>query len=93
MYQDKILTCRDCGKEFVFSAGEQEFYADKGFANDPTRCRDCRRLKKNSAAGAKAEIFEIVCSKCGKVDKVPFEPRHDIPVYCSECFAAMKAKK
>lgn len=47
-YTDRTLTCRDCGREFVFSAGEQEFYAQKGFLNDPVRCPECRRLRKKS---------------------------------------------
>lgn len=38
MYTDKTLVCKDCGNEFVFTAGEQEFYAEKGFQNEPTRC-------------------------------------------------------
>ena len=72
MYEDKTLVCKDCGKEFTFSAGEQEFYAEKGFENEPQRCKECRQARKNSMR---------------KVDKVPFEPRNDKPVYCSECFA------
>ena len=47
MYQDKTLVCKDCGKEFVFTAGEQEFYAQNGFANEPKRCKACRDRKKN----------------------------------------------
>ena len=43
---DKTLVCRDCGSEFVFSVGEQEFYKEKGFENDPVRCQACRRAKK-----------------------------------------------
>ena len=43
---DKTLKCRDCGSEFVFSVGEQEFYKEKGFTNEPTRCISCRRAKK-----------------------------------------------
>ncbi|MCH5161054.1 MAG: zinc-ribbon domain-containing protein [Clostridiales bacterium] len=43
---DKTLTCKDCGKEFVFTAGEQEFYAEKGFTNEPKRCPDCRKANK-----------------------------------------------
>ena len=50
MYQDKTLICKDCGKEFVFTAGEQEFYAEKGFENEPQRCRECRQARKNGAA-------------------------------------------
>ena len=86
MYEDKTLVCKDCGKEFVFSAGEQEFYAEKGFENEPQRCKECRQARKNSMRQNK-EMYEIVCVSCGKVDKVPFEPRNDKPVYCSECFA------
>lgn len=85
MYQDKTLVCKDCGKEFIFTAGEQEFYAEKGFRNEPTRCHDCRVARKNSTRPQK-QMYEIVCASCGKVDTVPFEPRHDRPVYCSECF-------
>ena len=93
MYQDKTLICKDCGKEFVFTAGEQEFYAEKGFENEPQRCRDCRQARKNGAAsGAKPqrEMYTATCAACGKEAKVPFQPREDRPVYCSECFAKMK---
>jgi ssDNA-binding Zn-finger/Zn-ribbon topoisomerase 1 len=47
-YIDRIYTCRDCGQEFVFTAGEQEFYSQKGFLNDPVRCPDCRRARKKA---------------------------------------------
>jgi len=43
---DKTLVCKDCGKDFVFTEGEQQFYAEKGFTNEPTRCKDCRSAKK-----------------------------------------------
>ena len=45
-YQDKTLVCKDCGTEFVFTAGEQQFYAEKGFTNEPQRCPDCRKARK-----------------------------------------------
>lgn len=90
MYQDITLKCKDCGKEFVFTAGEQEFYAEKGFQNQPQRCRDCRNAKKN-AAKPQRELFDAVCAKCGKPAKIPFQPTSDRPVYCSDCFAEMKA--
>lgn len=48
MYQDKVLVCKDCGQEFVWTAGEQEFYAEKGFQNAPVRCKACRAARKNS---------------------------------------------
>jgi CxxC-x17-CxxC domain-containing protein len=45
-FADKTITCRDCGMDFVFTAGEQEFYASKGFVNEPTRCPSCRQARK-----------------------------------------------
>ena len=89
MYQDKTLKCKECGEEFVFTASEQEFYAEKGFQNEPQRCKECRVARKNAAKPAR-ELFTAVCAKCGKEAKIPFEPKSDKPVYCSECFAAMK---
>ncbi|MCC8022960.1 MAG: zinc-ribbon domain containing protein [Clostridiales bacterium] len=85
MYEDKTLTCKECGEEFVFTAGEQEFYAEKGFVNEPQRCKDCRTARKNSAR--QGEMHETVCAECGGVARVRFEPRGDRPVYCSDCFA------
>jgi CxxC-x17-CxxC domain-containing protein len=87
MYTDKTLVCKDCGREFVFSASEQEFYAEKGFENEPQRCRDCRAARKaNRGQGNGRPMFDAVCAECGKPCKVPFEPRNDQPVFCSECF-------
>ena len=77
MYTDKTLTCKECGAEFVFTAGEQEFYAERGFA------------RKNNARPQR-EMFTAVCASCGAEAKVPFQPREDRPVYCSDCFAKMK---
>ncbi len=90
MYQDKTLKCKDCGNDFIFSAGEQEFYAEKGFQNEPQRCKACRDLRKNAAKGAR-EMFTAVCAECGKEAKVPFNPTEGKAVYCSECYAAKKA--
>ena len=89
MYEDKTLVCKECGNEFVFTAGEQEFYAEKGFVNEPQRCKACRDARKNSTR-TEREMFEATCASCGKVAKVPFRPREDPPVYCSECSAQMK---
>ncbi len=91
MYEDKTLICRDCGAEFVFTAGEQAFYAEKGFQNEPTRCKDCRDARKaNRNNGEAREMFETVCAECGKPTRVPFIPKNDRPIYCSECFAARR---
>ena len=92
MYQDKTLKCKDCGNEFVFTAGEQEFYASRGFENEPSRCKDCRVARKNAQKGAR-EMFDTVCVECGKACQVPFKPTEGKPVYCSECFAAKRAEQ
>ena len=87
MFEDKTLVCKECGKEFVFTAGEQEFYAEKGFENEPQRCRECRNARKNKV---QKEMYTATCASCGKEARVPFQPREDRPVYCSECFAKMR---
>ena len=96
MYQDKTLTCRDCGAEFVWSAGEQEFFAQKGFDKPPTRCPECRKKRRTerdggngkpagSANNGPKEMHDIICSNCGKEGQVPFEPR-SASVLCADCF-------
>ena len=92
MFEDKTLVCKECGKEFVFTAGEQEFYAEKGFENEPQRCKDCRVARKNNMR-AQREMYTATCASCGCEAKVPFQPREDRPVYCSECFAKMKGEE
>lgn len=89
MYEDKTLVCKECGSEFVFTAGEQEFYAERGFQNEPQRCKACRDARKNATRPAR-ELFTTTCAKCGKEAKVPFQPSNDRPVYCSECYEQMK---
>lgn len=89
MFQDKTLKCKECGQDFTFTAGEQEFYAQKEFKNEPQRCKSCRDAKK-SAGKAQREMFTTTCANCGGPAKVPFQPNSDRPVYCSDCFAAMK---
>ena len=91
MYTDKTLVCKECGQEFIFTAGEQEFYAEKGFVNEPQRCKACRDARKN-AAKPEREMFDAVCAECGKPCKVPFQPREDRPVHCSECFAKRRGE-
>ena len=92
MYEDKTLVCKECGQEFVFTAGEQEFYAERGFANEPQRCKSCRDSRKQNQR-AERETFTAICASCGKEAHVPFRPREDRPVYCSECFARMKEEE
>ena len=85
MYDDKTLKCRDCDEDFIFTAGEQEFYAERGFQNEPQRCKNCRDARKS--ASRSREFFTATCAACGGEAKVPFEPKTDRPVYCSDCFA------
>lgn len=89
MYDDKTLVCKECGSNFTFTAGEQEFFAEKGFTNEPQRCKNCRDVRKSSAKSER-EMFTATCASCGAEAKVPFRPREDRPVYCSDCFAKMK---
>ena len=116
-YADKALTCRDCRQAFVFSAGEQEFFASRGFTNEPSRCPDCRAARRSERGGGgytsggystggyssggystggygggrrEREMFTVTCSSCGNEAQVPFQPRGDKPVYCSDCFAKQR---
>ncbi len=95
-FQDKSLQCSDCGQEFIFTAGEQEFYASRSLQNEPKRCPECRRARKSQRYGddssyrSPRRMFPVVCAQCGKDTEVPFEPREDRPVYCSECYNKAK---
>lgn len=91
MAEDKTLICKDCGEEFVFTAGEQEFYASKGFVNEPQRCKACRDKRRNASRGER-KMYDCTCADCGAACKVPFEPHDDRPVYCSECFAKRRGE-
>ena len=88
--QDKTLICRDCGREFTFTTGEQSFYKEKGFENEPSRCPDCRAARKRERRfynRGPRKLYDVVCDDCGQPTQVPFEPRLGKPVYCRDCFA------
>lgn len=121
-YQDKTLTCVECGNEFVFTANEQAFYADRGFTNEPKRCPNCRQARKSGRGGGgysggyesggsygsagggggyggqrngggyggQREMHVTTCSNCGGEARVPFVPRGDKPVLCSDCFSQQR---
>jgi len=100
-FQDKVLKCIDCGSDFVFTAGEQLFFHDKQFKNEPKRCKACKGKRAaslgsspQSAAGQgnynKVET-RTTCSACGKETTVPFKPTQGRPVFCRECFQQKKA--
>ncbi|AFM41908.1 hypothetical protein Desaci_2999 [Desulfosporosinus acidiphilus SJ4] len=93
MFNDKILTCKECGRDFEFTASEQEFYAEKGFTNEPGRCPECRAARKaqtrkngNGFSRQPREMFSAICATCGKETTVPFQPSGDKPVYCRDCY-------
>ena len=155
-FEDKTLACRDCSREFVFTAGEQQFYQTRGLVNEPGRCPDCRRARKSSrgesggggggggggyaystgsdyGAGSsggssgggyggggaggggsyggggggggyggggggggdrpRRQMYPATCSTCGKETQVPFQPRGDKPVYCSDCFESVRGAR
>ncbi len=98
---DKSLTCVECGAPFTFTSGEQEFFASRGYTNEPKRCPECRSARKNQqrggtgggggfGGGAPREMHPVVCAQCGIDTMVPFVPRGDRPVYCSDCFSTMR---
>jgi CxxC-x17-CxxC domain-containing protein len=117
-YQDRTLTCVECGNEFVFTANEQAFYADRGFTNEPKRCSSCRQNRKagrgsggyssgyeggssyssgggyqrggGGGYGGQREMHVTTCSNCGGEARVPFVPRGDKPVLCSDCFSQQR---
>ncbi len=101
---DQRIKCVDCGEEFLFTAGEQAFYASKGLTNAPTRCKACRDLRKHrrgDGPGAPAadarprrsaarEMHTAVCADCGAETQVPFAPVSSRPVYCRDCYEARR---
>ena len=86
--------CVECGTEFVFSAGEQAFYQEKGYTNKPKRCRECRMAKKNPGQErTERTYYYAVCDDCGGEAKLPFEPTKGKPVYCSACHEKHMAER
>ena len=99
-FQDKVLTCVDCGAEFIFTSGEQLFFHDKHFKNEPKRCKICKSkrvavLSSPSQGNGNGHRYEHVetaatCSQCGKETTVPFRPTQGRPILCRECFTQKK---
>ena len=92
-FQDKTLQCSDCNSSFTFTANEQEFYAEKGYTNEPKRCPACRQARKATSGGdtrGPRKMVSATCSECGQATEVPFQPREDRPVYCLTCYAKNK---
>jgi len=103
-FENKTLTCNDCGASFTFSVEDQEFYQSKGFTNEPKRCPSCRQARKSERSGdgnyggsrsynSPRQMFAATCASCGKQTEVPFEPSSDRPVYCSDCYRKVKPSR
>ena len=100
-FKDKTLECSDCGNEFTFSAEEQELFESRGYTNEPKRCADCRQARKQERYGnnnygyrsSYRQMFPAVCADCGKNTEVPFQPREDRPVYCSDCYRKVRSSR
>ena len=105
-FQEKTITCSDCGKSFAFTVEEQEQFQSRGYTNEPKRCPECRQARKaqqgssnsygnrgNSYNSAPRQMFPAKCAECGKDTQVPFEPRSGRPVYCSDCYRKMQSRR
>lgn len=109
-FTDRELTCRDCGSAFIFTAGEQEFYATKGLQHDPVRCPSCRANRRTMRPDEREEapsygvfvswggrtprqLHAATCHQCGQMTEIPFMPRGDRPVFCSNCYNSVREKQ
>ena len=107
-FTDKDLACQDCGITFVFSASEQEFFAERNYENEPKRCPQCRSFRRSGQGGggsggsrggsspyytAERQFFTTTCASCGGEARVPFQPRNNKPVYCSACFSKIGSER
>ncbi len=108
-FADKALVCRECARPFLFTAGEQEFFRQKGLVNQPGRCPECRnRRKQDAVIGGVGpqhgldgtpipmrlrDVSVVVCAECGRETTVPFKPHQSRPVYCAGCFTKQRERE
>ena len=99
-YQDRAIKCVDCSENFIWTAGEQVFFHDKGLKNEPKRYKPCKQAKNERLAaiaaaqssGVRQRIeVSVQCAQCGQQTTVPFYPSQGRPVYCRSCFLAGRA--
>ena len=91
-FQDRSLKCADCGDDFIFTSGEQSFFHDKNFKNEPKRCRNCKQKRQGSGGGHGRVETSTNCSQCGRETTVPFRPTQGRPVFCRDCFQGKKGQ-
>ena len=85
-FVDRELKCVDCGAEFVFTAGEQVFFHDKQFKNDPKHCKQCKAKRNHGFRKPVRPETKAICAECGSETTVPFTPSQGRPVLCRACF-------
>ena len=93
-FEERTLTCVECNNGFPFTVEEQQYHSEKGYTNDPKRCPSCRESRRSErnttgyggGGGGPREMHSVTCAQCGKDAEVPFRPRGDRPVYCSDCY-------
>lgn len=90
MFEDKTILCKDCGEAFLFTAGEQGFYLEKGLLNEPQRCPDCRERRRHERVST-PQATKVICAECSRETIVPFVPRLNRPVYCNDCFSRSRS--
>lgn len=97
-FEDKSISCIDCARDFIWTAGEQAFFRDKKLQNPPKRCKDCKQAKNErlaaiaaaQASGVRQRIeVSVKCARCGEATTVPFYPSQGRPVFCRSCFLEM----
>ncbi len=97
-YTDKTMKCAECSADFTFLATEQEFFASRGYKNEPKRCPSCRESRRRTLQGSSGfanrgpnrPMYSAVCAQCGTQTQIPFEPRQGRPVYCNTCYAQVR---
>lgn len=92
-FSDRTLTCKECDSPFTWTAGEQQFYQEKGLVNIPARCPACRSTRKARLGLQDRAQTEVVCAECGGSTTVPFVPRNGNPVYCAHCFEQVRRRQ
>ena len=90
-FTDRVLKCNDCGADFIFTAGEQLFFYDKQFKNDPKHCKQCKAKRVRGGPRVRSET-RTTCSECGEETTVPFKPTQGRPVLCRQCFQTRRAQ-
>jgi len=91
-FSDRVLKCCDCGAEFVFTAGEQLFFHDKQFKNEPKHCKQCKAKRVRGGSRVRPET-RTNCSQCGAETTVPFKPTQGRPCCAALAFSRPRGSR